>query len=270
MPALGGPRGRRARAALAGLAAALLVASCGGEEAAGPEEEPAATLARAASALRGANTFTFELEATRVRADKPDDPQRVFEGRGAVDLRAQSGRMELDLSHLFAGIPAGDDDNPLARPIQLRWDATTLYGESRAGKGSTTRVRARESGGLLGRAPDEPEGLVILLEEGRGARRGDADDTVTFTVPIERAAAAGSPAELNAEAARRLVGPRLEMTATVDGSGRPTRISYVYRLKPTRHAATGRVALPARTVTVAYHLADFGADVEVGARGQNG
>ena len=201
-----------------------------------------------------------------MRGDRPNRPETVFAGSGAIDLGARRGRMELDLAGLLPGEPPPGETNPFADPIELRWDADTLYGELDGRAGSLDRARARESGGLMGDAPDEPEGLVELLSQGRQARRidGEGGRRFEFVVDMRTAAVHGAPFELEAEAARRLLGPRLTMTATLDDDGRPAEISYRYRLEPVRHPDTNRLVLPTRTVTVTYRLSEFGEQVDVG------
>lgn len=199
----------------------------------------------------------------RVRSDRPDERVVLFKGSGAVDIRARSGRFRVDLSGLFAGLPQRVGV-PLRKPIDLRWDAKTLYGASQGSEVRLPRDPARRSGGLIGRLPDEPQALLRLLERGTAAKFDQDDgDTVVFALATASASAVGVPAEFGRGDASPTIGPRLELGVTVDGEGRPAVISYTYRQQPTRPGAGGGVLLPARRVTVSYKLAHLGDDVRI-------
>lgn len=200
--------------------------------------------------LREQGTFSFEAESVRTRADRPDEPETFAEMEGAVDLDQGRGRATVDLD---LGLPGSGSEPGLDDPITLRWDRSTFEAEIGGETRRLARSDARESAGLIGRLPDEPEALVELLELGKHARRLDAD-RVGFVVDARKAGRAGVPAEVAPGAAAGLFGAELPFEAEIGGDGLPRQISYRIEQDATE-------ALPARTVEVTYVLTDVGEPV---------
>lgn len=236
---------------VAAVAAALALAGCsGGGEDAVPEGSPMEVLARAADRLREESTFSFESDHVRTRADRPSEPETYAEVDGAIDLARGRGRatVQFDL-----GLPSTESEPGLDDPISLRWDRSTLEAEIGGAARRLSRGQARESGGLVGRLPDEPEALATLLELGTRARKL-GDGRIGFEVDARKAGRSGAPAELAAAAAAGSLGAHLPMEVVIGGDGAPRGISYRIEQEPTP-------ALPARTIVVTYELADLGEPV---------
>ena len=261
---------RVAAAFAACLAAAF--AGCGGGE---PRDvvaaDPTEAVRAAAANARAEGTLSFDVQYTRKRADR-QRAERYGTAEGELDLVGNRGRMTVDLSGLLAGTAAEDAESPLSNRIELRWDASSVWGGFQGRWQRIARSRARESGGLIGRMPDEPAAIVELLAAARSVRRlGDADvdgeETTRygFVVDATRAGGAGVPAELAPAFERRMYGAELPMEASLDHAGLPRRIVYRIEFPPLR--ARGRVILPPRTVEATYDLGRFGEDVDVGRPG---
>jgi hypothetical protein len=255
---VGGSCGRRAGAALLGLTAALALASgCsgGGERAdVALPADPGRALEQSAAALREQGTFTFEASFTRVKATAPNDVEEYATSNGALDLGAGAGRVELDLEPLFPE----QQGAPFDEPAKLHWAGTSLTVELGHQTQTVSRARARASGGLIGRYPDEVESLDDLLTRAERPRLLDREGgTAHFGFAYEAKAAGrlGIPAELSEAFKQALYGPRLELEAWIESDGLPHKLSYAIHLKPTRGV---NVTLPARTVRVTYELDDFG------------
>jgi hypothetical protein len=77
---------------------------------------------------------------------------------------------ELDL-----GLPSGGA-SALDEPFELRWDEQRLEAEIDGEPKRMARDEARESGGLVGRLPDEPEAMLSLLEHATDAREAPGGD----------------------------------------------------------------------------------------------
>ena len=240
------------RRCVAALLVALALAGCAGgdEEEAAPEGSPTELLAQAADRLREQATFSFESEHVRTRADRPGDPETYVEVDGAIDLARGRGRATVLLD---LGLPSGGLEPGLDDPIALRWDRSTFEAEIGGEARRLPRAEARESGGLIGRLPDEPEALVTLLNLGTKARKLGAG-RIGFEVDARRAGRSGAPAELADAAAAGSLGAHLPMEVVVDGDGVPRRISYRIEQEPSG-------VLPARTIVVTYELADLGEPV---------
>lgn len=250
------------RAASLTLLLAFVLAGCGGEGGSAPALTDAAVREAPARAL-AEGTFAFEARYVR---QLPGEPNEIYlKLDGAVDLRAQSGRMAAHLAALFEGLP---EEPEFDEPIELTWTATRLTAVLQGKEQSLQRARARDSAGLIGRLPDEPAALLALLgraDEIRrvGDERVDGRRTTRFTCSVDarRAGRTGVPAELAGAFAQALHGPRLPLDVWLDADGLPRRIEYVIRLKPLSGA--GRQLLPARVVRGRYDLFDFGAPVDV-------
>ena len=241
------------RRCVAALLVALALAGCAGgdeEEAAAPEGSPTELLAQAADRLREQATFSFESDHVRTRADRPADPETYVEVDGVIDLARGRGRATVVLD---LGLPSGGPEPGLDDPIALRWDSSTFEAEIGGEARRLPRAQARESGGLIGRLPDEPEALVTLLDLGTNARKLGAG-RIGFEVDARKAGRSGAPAELADAAAAGSLGAHLPMEVVVDGDGAPRRISYRIEQEP-------KGVLPARTVVVTYELADLGKPV---------
>ena len=209
--------------------------------------------------MRERGTFTFEASFTRVKATAPDDAEEYATSKGALDLTADAGRIELDLGQLFPG----QQDAPFDKPAKLRWTGTSLTVELDNQTQTVSRARARASGGLLGRYPDEVESLDDLLTRPERPRLLDREGGTAhfgFAYDAKAAGRLGIPAELSEAFKQALYGPSLELEAWIEDDGLPHRLSYAIHLKPTRGGS--RVTLPARTVRVTYELDDFGDEFE--------
>ena len=193
--------------------------------------------------------------------DKEDEEYLTFVG--AVDVTRASGRLEADLATLLSDPRT---NAPVTEPIELSWTREELVGSISGKQFVRPRARARASGGLIGRLPDEPAALVDLLRHAEGVRRIGADEidgqaVVRFACSVDarRAGSAGVPAEVAAAFAQALYGPELPLEVWLDADGLPRRIEYVIRLKPLRSG--GKQILPARLVRGTYDLSEFGSPV---------
>jgi hypothetical protein len=237
-------------------AAAVAAGGCGGgsEDAPALPADPGRALAQSAAALREEGTFTFEASFTRVKATRPDDVEEYATAHGALDLAADEGRAELDLAPLFPG----EEQSPLDH-LQVRWAGTSLTTVIDEKSQTVDRARARDSGGLIGRYPDEVEALDDLLampSRPRLLERDDGTAHYAFSYEAKAAGRRGIPAELSGAFEQALYGPRLELEAWIEDDGLPHRISYAIHLKPLR--GSFNFSLPRRTVRVTYELDDFG------------
>jgi hypothetical protein len=247
-------------------AIAVVVAGCGGDEATrrpSTGADAAATVRRAGADLRSAGTFGFDLRVVRTRSDRPARPATLIAAAGDVDLRADAGSMRVDLSGLLAG--EGDEANAtLERPVALEWTGLRMVARVAGQRRALPRARARVTGGLLGRMPDEPAVLVGMVagarevrELGSGTVDGDAATRYAFPLPGRAGkrltAFAG---DLSAQPARPRV-PTPSVQVWIDSSGALRRIAYLVDLP----AVNGPTAsdLPPRTVTATYDLRDIGA-----------
>lgn len=235
---------------------ALALAGCGGTAAA-PVGEPAELLARAEERLREEGTFGFSFHYTRTRADRPDDPERYLEGDGAVDLGAGAGRMTIELDF---GLP----EEPFESPIELRWTPAKMSVVGDGQDYEMGRERARSNGGLIGRMPDEPAGLIDLLGKAadvrdEGSEKIDDVDVrrVSFVVDARAAGREGVPPELSLAAQQGGLGARLPLETWIDGEGLVRRIAYEVRLPEQRLRPSGRLILPKRTIRGVYDLSEF-------------
>jgi hypothetical protein len=264
---------RRATARVGRLAAAaalaLLLAACGGEDA--PDEQigirsPEDAAGAAHEALEASETFGFTATYVRTGADDTGEPEEYASSEGAVDLTDDRGRLVLQL----IGVEEFDDPPEVTEPIELHWDAENLAAHGGEEVRSVPRAEARETGGLIGRIPDEPAGLATLLTVARepeeiGSETVDGRETTRYRFAVDRRAAGqvGVPAELSLALAQGNPGVRLILEAWLDEAALPRRLAYVVEMDPLTDEESGRELLPARTVTATYDLGDFGAPVEV-------
>ena len=158
------------------------------------------------------------------------------------------------------------DAEEFEEPVGLVWDADELRVELGGRERRMSRERAREDGGLLGRFPDEPPGLVELLSaagEATGLGSGSVGDreTTGYRLPVELRAAgrAGVPVELSRAFAAGTGARSFALEVWLDEDSLPRRLAYVVQLDPVR--ARGRLVLPDRTVRVTYELSAFGEPV---------
>ena len=249
-------------------ALALLAVStgCGGdEESAGSNTStlaaPADALEGAVARLREEGTFRFKASFTRTKETAPDDVEEYATSEGAVDLGPGRSRASFELAPLF---PGRENDPPLDEPVELRWDDETLTVIVQGRSRELTRKRARASGGLLGRYPDEVDALDDLLADAVEPRLLGTEDGLAhyaFAVDPQKAADRGFPAELSEALEQATGGSRAELETWIGADGLPHRLDYVVRLEPVRNA--GKLVLPARTIRVTYALSAFGKPVEL-------
>jgi hypothetical protein len=247
------------------LTAALVLAGCGGYGDGGGEPDTVArspaeagvAVRRAATRIRSSGSVPFTSTVERVRADRPSVEETLITASGTVDVAADRGRMDVDLSPLFADAPAATA-KPFDRPVALRWTRSTLEARIAGERRTLTRAAARSTGGLLGRLPDEPAALVGALGASRDVRdlgsdsvRGVDARRYVFTVR-------GAPGRRFAALAR-LVGsaagtsvPLPSLQAWIGGDGELRRVAYVIDL-PRVRGSNGDF-LPRRTLTATYDL----------------
>lgn len=165
-------------------------------------------------------TKAFDLELKILREKRSTDPvETLVEGSGRMEPAIGRGHVRYDFTGLLT--PPGTSPSPSApNVIELVWTPDDEYvrlARDAAGKYETqTRARARETGGIVGRLPDEVLGLATLVAESQPSQAhpleptelaGFAVDRWTITVPVEAAAAAGVPGYLpDAAAIRRQYG----------------------------------------------------------------
>lgn len=176
-----------------------------------------------------------------------------------MNLDSGSARASLTLASLD---PSGANPSPLDAPVQLQWnqDSVTVRAAGRSQR--FERARARESGGLLGRYPDEVDALDDLLAEALRPRvLGDEDGQARYAFEIDSRGGGrrGFPAELSRAFAQGVGGMQLQLEAWIGEDGLPHRLDYVVRLDPVQ--GEGTLVLPARTVRVTYELSAFGQPV---------
>jgi hypothetical protein len=254
-----------ARPALAA-AAVLMVAGCGGNgdgedspDAVASAADAGAAVHEAAAQIRRSGSVRFASNVVRVRSDRPTVETKLMSTSGTVDLDADRGRMDVDLSPLFAGAPDGTA-TPFAQPVELRWTPTSLEARLDGERQTLTRAAGRSTAGLLGRLPDEPAALVRALAASRDVR--DLGSTSVGPDDARRYAFT-----VRGNVARRLVGlaglvtsagtarvPPPSMQVWIDDDGAARRLAYVIDLPPVR-APTGGF-LPRRTVTATYGFSD--------------
>ena len=242
------------------VALVAVLAGCGsfGDSGTTPDLSPAA-VREAPDRVRAEGTFAFSATYIRQLPGKADEKYLTFEG--AVDVTRAVGRLEADFSTLLPTSPR--TNAPLTEPIELSWTRDELVAALGGKEQAQPRAHARESGGLIGRLPDEPAALVELLERAEGVQRVGEEEiderrVVRFSCSVDSrpAGAAGVPAELAPAFAQALYGPKLPLEIWLDADGLPRRIEYVIRLKPWRSG--GKQILPARVVRGRYDLTDFG------------
>jgi hypothetical protein len=175
------------------LALGLAVAGCGGGDGEDGGASPSEILSEAAAVLDAQPTLAFSFEYVRTRAHRPDEPERYGAGEGVLDLAAGRGRLRFQLD---LGLPS-TASSTVEEPFEVRWDERSVEVELHGAPRRLTRERARRSGGLVGRLPDEPEAIIALPAHGRDARLVRSDvldgapvDVLAFEVD---AGAAGRP-----------------------------------------------------------------------------
>jgi hypothetical protein len=143
----------------------------------------------------------LQFAVERARGEEPAEV--LLTGEGIVEPATDRGRMVYDLTVLL-GVP-GASPGPLDRP-ELAWDAERFWvrGSGEAAEWEARpRAEAREVGGLLGRLPDDPLGLLRAATEADPATveqlPPDPDhptaERYLVPVPLDAAEAAGVPAD---------------------------------------------------------------------------
>jgi hypothetical protein len=186
----------------------------------------------------------LEAEAARVemavrREKRPTDPvETLLTGSGRIEPAAGHGQMRYDLTGLFTIPDASPPSNPTV--FDLTWTPDDLWARAdEAGEWQRrTRDDARESGGLLGRLPDEMDGLLRLLATSgpdqaasTGTSRIDGRDADSWivTIPIEELAADGVPADApDAETLRRVYGIDALPIEVLMVDGQVRRLQYAF------------------------------------------
>jgi len=175
-------------------------------------------------------TKAFDLELKILREQRPTDPvETLVTGTGRMEPTSGRGHVTYDFTGLFAAsasspspsTPAGSSPTPTAsHVVDLVWTPDSEYlrlgSDAKAKYQAQTREGARQSGGVVGRLPDEVLGLAKLVAESdpSQARPLDPADLAGFTadrwsvsIPVEAAAAAGVPGYLpNADAVKSQYG----------------------------------------------------------------
>lgn len=216
----------------------------------------------AAVSARERGTLTFTFEYVRTRVDRPDEPERYGWGDGALNLSAGRGRMRFELD---LGLPS-DTESAIAKPFELRWDREWLEARIDGKSKQMAREDARESAGLVGRLPDEPEAMLALLEHATDARQtgeetldGNRLAVVEFDVNSETAGKLGAPAELTSAALAGMLDQRLPVEAWIGEDRLARRVVLTIDLEPV--SSGSKRVLPARTVSVVYDLTAYGEPV---------
>jgi hypothetical protein len=211
------------------------------------------------------------------RQKRESDPiETLITLDGRVEPALGRGQIRVDFSGLFA-LPGASPSPTLDSVIELVWTPDELFARSPAqpdtGWTARSRADARLNGGVIGRLPDEVDGLVKLVAQGdQGSVLPAADGSIdgqvarrwTLRVPIEDAAAEGVPLDVpNAAVMRDTYGiEAVEIGAwLVDGVlrrlrykiarehaayGGPDRTTVTYDWTPTESAEPIAVPTPAR------------------------
>ena len=197
-------------------AASATIASPAGSEVPPNPSASAASGSPQLAAQHLLTTKSFDLKLKILREKRATDPvETLVEGNGRMEPATGRGHVQYDFTGLLT--PAGSSPSPSApNVVELVWtpdDEFVRLARDAAGKYETqTRAKARETGGLVGRLPDEVLGLATLVAESQpsqahpleaGEIAGFAADRWTITVPVEAAAAVGVPGYLPDAAAIR-------------------------------------------------------------------
>ena len=228
----------------------------------------------AARRLLRADTANVSMDVRREKRET-DPIETLLELDGRTEPALGRGQILADFSGLFA-TPGASPAPSLETTIELVWTPGDLFARSpHEPSGAWTnhsRADARTGGGVVGRLPDEVEGLVKLVAEtDRSALAPVADAAIdgrvarrwTLRVPVEDAVAQGVPFEVpNATVLRDTYGIReLEIEVSlVDGllrrlryaiarepaaNGGPDRTTVTYDWTPAEHAEPIVVPTPA-------------------------
>ena len=248
-----------------------LLAACGGTPPTpdvatavrGTADDPAALLAGVPAATDAAGSVRYE---SITAGALEDEPPRV-EGRlaGVLDLAADAGSGDLELPG-FADLAAdaaaagdgsaGDDLAAMAR-FSLTWTATDVTVDVDGER--HTAPRGSEDGGLVGRVPAEPAGLLEAVAAATDAAvvgQQDVDGVPTTRVTATLEPQAAVDAGLGTQASLSIAAlPSLPVEVWLDADGRPARIRYAADVP----SLQGRT----RTMTTTYDYRGWGEPVDV-------
>lgn len=161
----------------------------------------------AARRLMHAEAAEITMDVRRQKRES-DPIETLLTLDGRVEPALGRGHVQADFSGLFA-IPGASSASGLDSVIELVWTPDELFARSPAepetGWTARSRTDARTDGGLIGRLPDEVDGLVKVVAEGDPSAVVPADDATlngktarrwTIRVPVEDAAADGVPFDI--------------------------------------------------------------------------
>jgi hypothetical protein len=168
------------------------------------EPSPGSEAIEAARRLVRADAAHVAMDVRRQKRES-DPVETLITLDGRVEPALGRGRARADFSGLFA-IPGSSPAPGSESVIELTWTPDELFARSAAQPDGNwtarSRADARATGGLIGRLPDEIDGLAKLVADGDAdafvpAADGSIDGRVArrwiLRVPVEHAAVEGVP-----------------------------------------------------------------------------